>query len=455
MTFLQTISQFIDRHALLRRDGFYLVALSGGADSVSLLHALSALNYKIEAVHCNFHLRGEESNRDEKFCSSLCQSMGVALHLAHFDTTAYAELHRVSIEMAARELRYRYFEQLRSDLGADGICVAHHSDDQVETVLLNLVRGTGLTGLQGMRPRNGYVLRPMLGVSRSDVLRYLKEMGQDYVTDSTNLEDDAMRNRLRHNVIPLLEEINPAARENICRMTENLAEASKVVAATMQKNKEAVTLDDGSIDLEALAALPSPLYALWTMLQPYGFNRTQVEEIFAHDTGSATWAASEYVAVAERKTLIVIDKALWTFEPPTLRLPEPGLYGFDAIVPKADGKAFELCRRQIRIEEKAVDADFQISKVANTATLDADGVRLPLTLRPVQTADRMMPFGMRGTKLVSDLLANAKVPALQRRHQMVVEDADGHIVWLVGRRVDQRAAIVLGRTQRALIITLM
>ena len=166
----ETVRQYIAKEQLLSADALHLVALSGGADSVALLLILKRLGYTVEAVHCNFHLRGEESNRDEIFVRELCEKVEVKLHLIHFDTVAYAELHQVSIEMAARQLRYRYFEQLRQDIGAEEVCVAHHRDDAVETLLMNLVRGTGIHGLTGIRPRNGHVVRPLLCLSREQIV---------------------------------------------------------------------------------------------------------------------------------------------------------------------------------------------------------------------------------------------------------------------------------------------
>ena len=168
-----SVQQFIARHGLMARTDRHIVALSGGADSVCLLLVLHELGYTVDAAHCNFHLRGDEADRDEQFCVSLCDCYGITLHRAHFDTHAYAAAHKVSIEMAARDLRYTYFEQLRRDIGAATICVAHHREDSVETVLLNLLRGTGIDGLTGIAPRHGHVVRPLLGVSRQDILGYL------------------------------------------------------------------------------------------------------------------------------------------------------------------------------------------------------------------------------------------------------------------------------------------
>lgn len=201
----QSVAQYIGKHHLLDKQGIHLVALSGGADSVALLLVLRDLGYDLHATHCNFHLRGNESDRDEQFCVQICEKLGVPLHRAHFDTHVYAEAHHVSIEMAARELRYQYFRQLKDDIKAKDICVAHHRDDQAETVLMNLMRGAGVQGLTGMAPLNDDIARPLLCVSRQEIEAYLEEKGQDYVTDSTNLVADVNRNKIRLQVIPQME----------------------------------------------------------------------------------------------------------------------------------------------------------------------------------------------------------------------------------------------------------
>ena len=225
---LNKVRDFIDREGLLTPEGLYIVALSGGADSVALLRILHHLGYRIEAAHCNFHLRGAESDRDETFVKSLCSSLNIPIHLIHFDTAEYASLHQVSIEMAARELRYGYFDQLCKDIGASAVCVAHHRDDAVETFLMNLLRGSGIHGLTGIRPRNGNVIRPLLCLSRDEIEQYLHSIGQDYVTDSTNLVDDVVRNKVRLNVLPLLKDINLRAAENIGKFTCQCISLSRV-----------------------------------------------------------------------------------------------------------------------------------------------------------------------------------------------------------------------------------
>ena len=177
---LNKVKDFIAQHQLMSRDRLQIVALSGGADSVALLLILRQLGYRIEAAHCNFHLRGEESNRDENFVKSLCKKLDIPLHLIHFESVEYAHLHQVSLEMACRDLRYGYFRQLRQDLEAETVCVAHHRDDAVETLLMNLLRGSGIHGLTGIRAKNDYIVRPLLGLSRQEIEEYLHSIGQDY-----------------------------------------------------------------------------------------------------------------------------------------------------------------------------------------------------------------------------------------------------------------------------------
>lgn len=432
----ETVRQYIAQQRLLDRSCKHLVAVSGGADSVALLLILKRLDYDVEAVHCNFHLRGQESDRDEAFVRSLCDREGVTIHLSHFDTTTYAELHQVSIEMAARELRYRYFEQLRQDIGAVEVCVAHHQDDAVETLLMNLVRGAGIHGLTGIRPRNGHVVRPLLCVSRADIEDYLRSVGQDYVTDSTNLVPDVVRNKLRLQVLPLLRELNPAASENMAKTARRLADVETLYDLTVRRLADEVTVD-GAIDVEVLLQGPAPESVLYELLTPKGFNPVQVEQIFSSLTGPSgrVFCSPTHEAVVDRGRLIVEERHETL---PTMKIPETGTYHY------MDGLKLRFSTTETQ----------KISKTSDCATLDADKARFPFVIRPVQTGDRFQPFGMEGSRLVSDFLTDRKYSVLEKRRQLVVTDATDNIVWLVGERVDQRYA-VSADTRRVLEIQLV
>ena len=404
------VERYIEKHKLLKPSELYIVALSGGADSVALLLLLKNGGFNVHAAHCNFHLRGEESDRDEAFCEQLCADENIPFHRAHFDTREYADLHKVSIEMAARELRYRWFEQLRQDIGAAGICVAHHRDDSVETVLLNLVRGTGLRGLTGIQPRNGHILRPLLCVSRAEIEAFLAEKGQKYVTDSTNLETDVQRNVVRLEVLPLLRKLNPAVVENIQRTAENLAEAQQVLNTIVANIDNVKTLE-----LSELDKYGSSEYLVFEWLKKYGFNGDQVRQILDAETGRIVSSAMGYDVLKDRGRLIV-EPALEPFRP--MRIPEEGTYVLDG-------------KTRFSVRKKTV----YVSKEPHVATLDAAKVSFPLTVRRVEEGDCMQPYGMKGKKLLSDLMTDLKMTVFEKRRQLVVVDSQGVVLWAVGLRV--------------------
>lgn len=411
-----------------------IVALSGGADSVALLTVLHALGYNVEAAHCNFHLRGAESNRDEAFCKDLCQRLGVGFHVIHFDTREYAALHKVSVEMAARDLRYNYFTQLCSDLQAGAVCIAHHRDDQVETVLLHLIRGTGLRGLIGMRPvttqtfreQECTFLRPMLSVSEAEIREYLNDTGQDFVVDSTNLEPDVQRNKLRLDIIPMIEAMNPGFKDNVIRMTHNLADTETIVEGCIGNAiDQCKTREDGAdvYDLSGIRLFVSPLSLLWTILSPLGFNRTQATEIAGTGNDGGQWSTASHTVLVSHGKLYIVSREEWERALPTLIIPEPGIYRYQD--------------QKIRIEQQQAGDGLVVAKERFKVCLDSSGIRFPLTLRPAQSGDRLTPFGMRGTKLVADYLKDRKRSIVARHRQLVLTDASGKIIWLVGETIDE------------------
>lgn len=447
-TLLSRVETFISERQLLAPGGSCIVALSGGADSVALLHVLLRLGYQVEAATCNFHLRGAESDRDETFCVDLCQRLGVRLHRVHFDTLSYASLHKVSIEMAARELRYRYFEQLRNDLAADAIAVAHHRDDCVETVLLNLVRGTGLHGLAGIKPKNGHIVRPLLCVSRSEIETFLAAIGQDFVTDSTNLVADVARNKVRLEVLPLLEKLNPAVRRNIFETSQHVADEALLLdkaldeaAGRVFKGKTGEFGEaEGSISVPLLLAETASETLLHHLLAPCGFSSVQSHQLFAQLNKACSgrlWTSATHEVLLDRGRLLIQKKEEESCR--EMRIPEPGTYVY------ASGRRFTFTL-------EAITEHFEVSRQSNCATLDADRAKFPLTIRHLREGDRFVPFGMKGRqRLASDYLTDRKLTLFDKRKQLVVCDADGKIVWLVGERTDERCRIS-GESRRALRI---
>lgn len=433
-SFTQIVSAYITSESLLSKDSKYVVALSGGADSVALLLTLKRLGYVIDAAHCNFHLRGEESQRDEEFCISLCKRENIRLHRSHFDTKAYAELHKISIEMAARELRYHYFNQLIHDIGAQGVCVAHHRDDSVETVLINLIRGTGIHGLCGIAARNGNVLRPLLCVSRLDILEYLKQLHQEFVVDSSNLIDDVLRNKIRLDILPVMQNINPSVYTNIAKTAQYVREAVKMLDDLLKD--KIVWQNKGSYKSFDIINIHTE-YELWYLLKGYGFTSTQVEQAYhsLKSTSGKRWISKEYQLLIDRGRLL-LDRNIpnqRSLHSKKLVIPECGTYIYTEYL-------------SFKISLITVDKEFELSRKPDCVCLDAAIVTFPLTIRKTATGDRFVPLGMNGSKLISDFMTDKKHSLFEKQRQLVVEDASERVVWLVNERPDNRFRVTHSTT---------
>ena len=422
--FQAKVERFIQRHGLLTGKRLVLVGLSGGADSVALLGVLVRLGYPCRALHCNFHLRGDESDRDEVFARQFADSLGVPFVKVDFDTRGYAAIHQESIEMAARSLRYRWFEEQRQAFDAEAIAVAHHRDDSVETLLMNLLRGSGIRGLGGIRPRNGQVVRPLLAVSRAEIEEWLQTQGWDYVTDSSNLSDAYTRNFIRLRVLPLLEQLNPAARETIARSAAHLSAAEQLYAYTVEEARKAVFITADSLSIEALMRYPSPETLLYEWLRPLGFSRIVVGELFESLTGLSgkQFYSATHQVLKDRDRLYIAP------------LQEPSAWQ-PIEIPVATGELTQPLHLSFQLMERT--SDFQLERASDTAYFDAEKLPGRLTLRLPQTGDWFVPFGMRGRKKLSDFFADQKMNRWEKLRQPLL-CAGESIVWVVGRRADDR-----------------
>ena len=432
---LTRVLHTIQRYHLPAPPARVLVALSGGCDSVALAHILVKLGYCVEAAHCNFHLRGEESYRDELFVRNLCQQWGIALHVKHFQTEAYATQRGISIEMAARELRYAWFEELRADGKFAGIAVAHHQDDNAETLLLNLSRGAGLRGLTGMKFRNGDVFRPLLDISRREIEQYLLSQGIDFVTDSTNADTRYKRNLIRYQILPRLGEINDSVAQTLHHTTARLRQALHLYELGLAQVKGEIcsyTADGVSIDITKLLASPAAPTILHEVLSDFHFKAAEIEVVFekisslsdssAYQSGATFYSAS-HVATLHRGHLVVAS------------IPTP-------LVPTflSETGEIELPIGTLRIARFDRENLTEIPRSPLVCCLDADTIRGPLAVRSIAQGDRFHPFGMKGTKLVSDYLTDRHRSIIEKRRAMVVVDEE-KILWLVGERPDGRSTI--------------
>ncbi len=426
LEFERRVATFINDNRLLSNGCNVIVALSGGADSVALLAVLTSLGYKCTAAHCNFHLRGAESDRDCAFARQTAQDLGANYRETHFDVDSYRHENGLSVEMACRDLRYEWFSTLASELGHDTpapVAVAHHSDDNAETLMLNLLRGTGVAGLRGMLPltKRG-IIRPFLCVSRQQIIDYLAERQIGFITDSSNLENDVLRNRLRNIILPSIYANFPTAKQGIASTLSNMAETEKLlsdyIAYAQKRYVDAYSADSVAIDLQGIASESSaPVTLLYELIKSYGFNPTQCADIlnsrtvnghrFHSPTRMATVAAGRlivYLPPKEAAHLVEVTNVL------TDELPK----GFSArLVPTAD----------IRFSRRA-DRVYLDSRLATGNSF---------IFRHWVHSDRMQPFGMKGTKLVSDIFSNAHVDIYRKSQAWIVECA-GNIIWIPGLR---------------------
>ena len=430
------VRAYIEKYQLLTENRPVLVGVSGGADSIALLTILVELGYSCIAAHCNFHLRGEESLRDERFTKEYVEKLQIPFVKIDFETEQYAAENHLSIEMAARELRYRWFEKQRIHWGAQAIAVAHHRDDNVETFLMNLIRGTGIRGLSGIQPKNGFVVRPMLAVSREEIQNWFAKRNLSYVTDSTNLSDAYTRNFIRLRILPLLEEVNPSVKKAIARTSEHLAATEAIYLQVIEEARKEVFDSENRLSIAALMKYPAPNAVLYELLKVYGFSRSVVEDIYSSLTKESgkVFFSSSFRLIKDRDYLL--------FSP--LVKEETQEY-----ILNGDEKEW-IGPIELSFESVVITTDFQIRKEKNIAYFDADKLTFPLTLRKWQEGDWFIPFVMKGRKKLSDYFSDRKFSRLEKEQTWLLCSGDT-IIWIVGERSDNRFCLDK-MTKRALVV---
>lgn len=405
----------------MNNDGRIILALSGGIDSMVLADMLLKSKADFVLAHCNFHLRGEESDGDEQFVREFAERNGLTLYVKQFDTMAYAKEHGVSIEMAARELRYAWFEELRQQLGYDKIAMAHHADDQLETFFINLLRGAGIRGLKGMRPVNGNIIRPLLDKSREEIHQYAIENGIKWREDHTNAETQFLRNKIRHELLPVIDSISKEGRASILKSISHLASENELYRELVSE-KLGVIGDGGVCSPRHLVVTPGGGYAvprgvypsgqlLFEWLRDYGFNTDQVH--FIHEALNNSQPGTSFFSPTHRVTI------------------------------ERDGlELTPICQNNetpvnLSYEQIPNDNGFVLDTSPKVAQLDYDKLSFPLKLRKWQAGDRFHPLGMKGSKLLSDFFVDQKMTTRQKEECHVLTTAQDEIVWVVGRRVDE------------------
>lgn len=420
------VAAYIEQHRLVDEGSRIVVALSGGVDSVCLLSVLVSLGYDCTAAHCNYHLRGEESNRDEEHARGVAASLSVEIMVKHFDVSARCKRTGESVEMACRELRYEWFEELRVATGSAVIAVGHHREDNVETFLLNMLRGAGIVGAAGMDSRRGDIIRPLLGVGRAEIEAYVKDSGLGWVEDSSNRTNDYRRNRLRNVVLPALEDCFKGGTAQLARSVSQIAEgAAFFVEMVGAKRREYFDENQKRLDLcRLIKGERSARLLMVEWLREYGIDGSTVDDILSSSEESG-------------RRFCMDDRGYWLLNRGELRYvkveEEPGV----AQEVSLDSGPFRMTvvdGREPRVVEDCFTALFDERILEGEPRFE---------LRGWQRGDRMKPFGMSGTKKLSDLMRDKRI-AEDGKHERIVLTRDGEIVWVIGLRHSRLFAVPEG-----------
>jgi tRNA(Ile)-lysidine synthase len=419
-----------------------LLAVSGGMDSMVMLHLFLQAGFSVAVAHCNFQLRGEESDEDENFVAAKCKKWGIPFHSIQFDTNNYAIQHGLSIQMAARELRYNWFHQVKEKENANWIATAHHLSDSIETVLLNLTRGTGLDGLVGIADKNDFVIRPLLFATHKEVANYAAETGVIWREDRSNETDDYQRNFVRHQIIPKLEQINPAFEQSIAKTVERLSgdgailtQAIEVWKKQFQKNEnDKVILAKKGFEPNLDFSYNSAL--LWRLVRGFGFHFDQCKKIVHALNGQS---GKKFLSTSHQ---LVVDRELLILAPLSAELAE-------VTIDEGQVDAY-MGNRQLTFLTTIVGSSLKSEEAA--ILLDGASLRFPLTWRKWKAGDSFFPLGMTGRKKISDFLIDQKVSLIEKEAVTVLESA-GEIAWVVGYRIDDRFKVKT-TTEHVLLITL-
>ncbi|WP_342647109.1 tRNA lysidine(34) synthetase TilS [Mucilaginibacter sp. CSA2-8R] len=425
---VQNFTAYIEQHQLFNRPNKVLAALSGGMDSVLLVHLLKAAGYTFGIAHCNFQLRDAEANADQDFCRSLAAELQVPFYTVSFDTLAYAKKQKISIQMAARELRYQWFEQVRQQHQYDAIALAHHQNDTIETILLNLTRGTGIAGLHGILPKNGYWVRPLLFLSRQQITDIVLQLQNKlpYREDSSNASTKYARNKIRHEVIPKLKELNPNLENTFERSLSHFRELEQLLQLQMQVVKHnLVKQHENEIHIlkaDVLQLQPQRLL-LGELLKEYDFNDTILDDVISALPKHAgrVFESGKYQLLLDRDKLIITPKKDLNVLPVYLNRDSEEIFYADT--------SFHVIR---------TNAPYLVTPHGAIAAVDEDLLVYPLTFRNWQEGDYFMPLGMPSRKKLSDFFINQKVPRHQKIQIPILVNGNGDIIWVAGYRLDDR-----------------
>ena len=435
--------QFLDNietNQLFSTDDRILVGVSGGVDSMVMAHLFLKAGFTFAIAHCNFGLRDEESEYDQEFVQSFASENNLAFHTKKFDTEKFASENKLSVQMAARRLRYRWFDQLKKRYNYDVIAMGHNKDDLVETFFINIARGTGLKGITGIKPRNRDIVRPLLFATREEILKYSAENDIAYREDSSNRTVKYSRNKIRHHIIPEFQRLNPRFLETVRENTERFQDAYTIYLKAVEEKKAELTFEEGSelyIDIYKLNELQEKNTYLFEILKPFAFTKEVIHEIVDHleaEPGKEFFSATHKL-VKDRDYLIVAPLE----EETTSR------FYIDEWIHRID--------KPISLEFDLIEdnQDYRIPRDSNKAAIDYDKIQFPLMLRKWQQGDYFKPFGFAHYKKLKDFFVDRKYSILDKERTWILASGE-KIIWIVGDRLDDRFRVD-NHTRRILEIT--
>jgi tRNA(Ile)-lysidine synthase len=422
---LQQFRDFIEQQKLFVQGSRILLAVSGGKDSVLMLHLFKAIGVDVGVAHCNFNLRADEAQRDESFVALLAKNLGLPFYVTHFNTKKYAVENKISTQMAARDLRYNWFEEIRSKEQYDYIALAQHQNDAVETVLINLTRGTGISGLHGILPKRDRLIRPLLFLNRKQINEIVAANRLDFVEDSSNASTNYTRNKIRLAVVPHLQEINPNLEKTFAENIARFAEIETFLNIQVQKLESKILnkrTDGIYIPLEEIAKLNPQKLLLYELLKPFGFGENVVQEILdsLKALSGTHFFSSTHQAIINRGDLVIVEK-------------NTSVTSNQFIHPATENIVFANEKISLTFTD---ELKFEIN--SNKAFVNADKLIFPLVLRNWQNGDKFIPLGMRNPKKVSDYFIDEKVPLHLKSTTPILVNGNGEIVWIAGMRQDNR-----------------
>ena len=428
---IKKFEKYYQKNELFTKTDKILLTVSGGRDSVAMVYLFYTAKLNFGIAHCNFKLRGKEADKDEKFVKELAEKLNVPFYTISFNTKKFAHEYKISTQMAARELRYTWFEEIRIKNNFNFIATAHHKNDVAETLLINLTKGTGLSGLHGITSKNGTIIRPLLGFNRTEINDFVQANKIKFREDKSNEETKYVRNKIRHNVIPELEKINPSLIETIFNETQQFAELEQLLEIKINEDRmKCFSVKDEIIEIDIPKLLKlNPLKTyLFYFLKPYGFNAEDVVDVMnsLEKQSGKKFLSKTHQIIKDRNQLIISS----------IKNTQNKEFKIESL------KDFKLLpihvNAQIVSKErlKSIKKDLPDGKAGkNYAYLDAEKIHFPLTLRKWQQGDKFKPFGMKGVKKLSDFFVDEKFSLVEKENVWILASTN-KIIWLIGHRID-------------------